>query len=165
MKNLHCFLLLLVVNLLSPGTVQMQSLSELDFHRVTLPNGWGITPVGTSLSLGDLPLNMVVSPSGKILAVTNNGQSDQTLQLIDIKTRKVLDTVIVGKAFIGLAFSSDSKTLYASGGNDNWILKYDVSKGKFKYISVCLREIAFVGIICCFRISFTIFSNIRFAFS
>ena len=54
--------------------------------EVTLPNGWSLSPAGRSLPLGDLPLNMAVSKSKKIMAVTNNGQSKQTLQLIDIKT-------------------------------------------------------------------------------
>ncbi len=34
--------------------------------RVLLPNGWSLTPVGNSIPLGDLPLNLVVSPSQKI---------------------------------------------------------------------------------------------------
>ncbi len=60
-----------------------QSLQDIESHRVSLPNGWKLTPVGKMLPLGDLPLNIAVSPSKKYLAVTNNGQSDQTVQLID----------------------------------------------------------------------------------
>jgi hypothetical protein len=37
---------------------------------VLLPNGWSLTPAGHSLTLGDLPLNIAVSPSGRYLAVT-----------------------------------------------------------------------------------------------
>ncbi|HUW05050.1 MAG TPA: hypothetical protein VMW01_02210, partial [Williamwhitmania sp.] len=40
-----------------------QSLSELNAKRVTLPNGWSLTPAGKSLPLGDLPLNIAVSPN------------------------------------------------------------------------------------------------------
>ena len=32
---------------------------------VSLPNGWKLTPAGKQLPLGDLPLNMAVSPHGK----------------------------------------------------------------------------------------------------
>ena len=60
---------------------------------VTLPNGWSLTPAGRSLPLGDLPLNMAVSNSKKLMAVTNNGQGKQSLQLIDIKAEKVLDNI------------------------------------------------------------------------
>jgi len=95
--------------------------------KVLLPNGWSLTPAGRSLPLGDLPLNIAVSPSGRYLAVTNNGQSTQTLQLIDARQEKMLDSVIIPKSWLGLKFSGDGKFLYASGGNDNMILKYAVS--------------------------------------
>lgn len=100
--------------------------------RVQLPNGWSLTPVGKSLPLGDLPLNIAASKTGKLLAVTNNGQSVQSIQLFDAKTQKQLDAVTIPKSWYGLAFSGDEKYLYASGGNDNKIWKYDVSKGKLR---------------------------------
>ena len=53
--------------------------------KVMLPNGWSLSPAGRSLALGDLPLNIAVSASKKLIAVTNNGQSNQTLQLIDAR--------------------------------------------------------------------------------
>ena len=98
--------------------------------QVLLPNGWKLSPAGTSLQLGDLPLNTQLSVSGRLLAVTNNGQSTQSVQLIDPKTEKVLDEKVIGKSWYGLAFSRDEKTLYASGGNDNWILAYPIKNDK-----------------------------------
>ena len=58
--------------------------------RVLLPNGWSLTPAGTQIPLGDLPLNIAVSPSNHLMAVTNNGQSTQSLQLIDAKAERLL---------------------------------------------------------------------------
>lgn len=103
------------------------SSQDIQPQKVTLPNGWTLSPAGRSLPLGDLPLNIAVSKTGKLMAVTNNGQSVQSIQLIDPGTEKILDNVIVPNAWYGLKFSSDEKNLYASGGNDNWILKYLVS--------------------------------------
>ncbi|QJD95226.1 bifunctional YncE family protein/alkaline phosphatase family protein [Mucilaginibacter robiniae] len=100
--------------------------------QVLLPNGWKLSPAGRSLPLGDLPLNLQLSPSGKLLAVTNNGQSTQSIQLIDPQHEKVLDEKEIGKAWYGLAFSHDEKHLYASGGNDNCILDYDLRNNKLK---------------------------------
>lgn len=100
--------------------------------KVLLSNGWSLTPVGRSLPLGDLPLNIAVSSSKKWIAVTNNGQSTQTLQLIDVKTEKQLDWVEIKKSWYGLKFSGNDKFLYASGGNDNWILKYEIINNKLK---------------------------------
>ncbi|MEP6610630.1 MAG: alkaline phosphatase family protein [Mucilaginibacter sp.] len=98
--------------------------------QVLLPNGWKLSPAGRGLPLGDLPLNIQLSPSGKLLAVTNNGQSTQSIQLIDTKTEQKLDERIIKKAWYGLAFSHDEKMLYASGGNDNQILAYHIQNNK-----------------------------------
>lgn len=99
-------------------------------QKIKLPNGWSLTPAGKSLPLGDLPLNIAISPTKKFLAVTNNGQSTQSIQLIDAKNNKLLDNVEIPKSWLGLKFSADEKYLYASGGNDNWILKYAVANNK-----------------------------------
>ena len=96
--------------------------------KIQLPNGWSLTPAGKSLPLGDLPLNIAISPSKKFLAVTNNGQSTQSIQLIDAKRNAVLSEIEIPKSWLGLKFSADEKYLYASGGNDNWILKYEIKK-------------------------------------
>jgi DNA-binding beta-propeller fold protein YncE len=98
--------------------------------QVLLPNGWKLSPAGRALPLGDLPLNMQLSASGRLMAVTNNGESTQSIQLIDTKTEQQLDERIVGKAWYGLAFSHDEKTLYAAGGNDNWIMAFHIQNNK-----------------------------------
>ena len=108
------------------SNIQAQPLREMETHRVSLPNGWKLTPAGKMLRLGDLPLNIAVSPSKKLAAITNNGESDQTIQLVDIDKEVVLDSVIIGKAWLGLTFSADNKFLYASGGNDNIIIRYSI---------------------------------------
>ena len=98
--------------------------------QVLLPNGWKISPAGRSLPLGDLPLNMQLSPSGNLLAVTNNGQSTQSVQLIDPRNEKLLDEQVLAKSWYGLAFSNDEKQLYVSGGSDNWILNFHLQANK-----------------------------------
>jgi len=97
---------------------------------VELPNGWRLTPAGTSLPLGDLPLNMELSSSGNYLAVTNNGQGIQTIEVFDTRARKKIDSVVVARSWYGLQFTSDEKTLYASAGHNNQILKFNVKSGK-----------------------------------
>ncbi len=99
---------------------------------ILLPNGWKLSPAGTGFVLGDLPLSIEVSPSGKYAAVTNNGQGTQTLQIIETATRKKTDSIEVNKLWYGLAFTSDEKFLYAAAGHNNMILKYAFSGGKLK---------------------------------
>jgi YVTN family beta-propeller protein len=121
MRNIAvCFLCLITIGSNS------QTLKEVESARVKLPNGWSLTPVGKSLPLGDLPLNIAVSKSKKYLAVTNNGQSTQTIQLIDVKNEKELHHVVIPKSWYGLKFSNDEKIIYASGGNDNMIRLYAI---------------------------------------
>jgi YVTN family beta-propeller protein len=105
--------------------------SELLFSQklpspIVLPNGWSLSPAGTSFGLGDLPLNICVSKSNKYAAVTNNGQSIQSIQLIDVKKQKVIDSVTIAKSWYGLQFTSDDQWLYAAGGHDNKINKYQI---------------------------------------
>jgi YVTN family beta-propeller protein len=109
---------------------QSSTKQDLIQKRVLLPNGWSLTPVGNSLQLGDLPLNIAVSSSKKYIAVTNNGQSTQSLQLIDPKKQIRLDSIDIPKSWLGLKFSEDEKFLFASGGNDNWIVKYAIINNK-----------------------------------
>lgn len=107
-----------------------QTLQQLQAKRIHLPNGWSLTPVGSSLPLGDLPLNIAISSTKKYMAVTNNGQSTQSLQLIDIKNKVILDSIDIPVSWMGLKFSADEKYLYASGGNDNRVLKYALKQDK-----------------------------------
>ena len=104
--------------------------NNTDPSKVLLPNGWSLSPAGRSLPLGDLPLNIQVSLSQKLIAVTNNGQSKQSIQLIDPQTEKILYEQPIGKAWYGLKFSADEKKLYASGANDNIILAYPIVNKK-----------------------------------
>jgi YVTN family beta-propeller protein len=110
--------------------VRAQIPGKMPTGQVLLPNGWKLSPAGRSLPLGDLPLNLQLSSSGNLLAVTNNGQSTQSIQLINPKTEQLLDQQIIGKSWYGLAFSNDEKNLYASGGNDNCILRYTIASNK-----------------------------------
>ncbi|MCW3115544.1 MAG: beta-propeller repeat protein [Segetibacter sp.] len=133
MKNL--FLVVVYSALTFIATAQKRNNSvagQLSKTRVRLPNGWHLSPAGRSIALGDLPLNLAVSTSKKYIAATNNGQSIQSIQLIDPKTEKVLSNVIIPKSWYGLKFSADEKFLYASGGNDNWIYQYAIVNNKLK---------------------------------
>ncbi|MEI6587220.1 MAG: YncE family protein, partial [Sediminibacterium sp.] len=123
MKNI--FLVIAII------CVGIQSQAQ-ESKKIILPTGWALSPAGTSLSLGDLPLNMAVSKSKKLMAVTNNGQSTQSIQLISLVSNTVLDNIKIDKSWLGIAFSADEKTLYASGGNDNWILQYTIVNNKLR---------------------------------
>jgi YVTN family beta-propeller protein len=97
---------------------------------IQLPNGWKLTPAGTGFPLGDLPLNMEVSPSARYIAVTNNGQGTQSIDLIDVQLQKKVDSVVIDRSWYGLQFSSDERFLFVAGGHNNHILRYELRHGK-----------------------------------
>ncbi|MGH2563360.1 MAG: hypothetical protein ACRDE5_02525, partial [Ginsengibacter sp.] len=76
--------------------------NPLPLSRITLPNGWSLSPAGHGFLLGDLPLNIAVSNSKKLMAVTNNGQSTQSIQLINVASGKILDNIVVAECWLGL---------------------------------------------------------------
>jgi YVTN family beta-propeller protein len=99
----------------------------LNARRILLPNGWSLSVPGSSIPLGDLPLNLVASNDGQVLAVTNNGQSEQSIMLIDPQTFEIVNKTVIPKSWYGLAFNDDHSKLFASGGNDNLIRVYNTS--------------------------------------
>lgn len=113
-----------------PVLTTAQTLEQLESKKIQLPNEWSLTPVGTNIGLGDLPLNLVVSHNRKLAAVTNNGQSTQTIDLIDIKNQKRLDSIVIAKSWYGLAFSSNDQFIYASGGHDNQVDRFEIKNNK-----------------------------------
>ncbi len=98
--------------------------------RILLPNGWSLSSAGNSIPLGDLPLNLAISKDNGLIAATNNGYSTQTINLIDARNNKMLDSVVVHRSWVGLKFSKDGNYLYASGGNDNDVIIYRVQDDK-----------------------------------
>ncbi len=130
MKQALLFLFLPLTLLAQKKTSPVQLDAALEARRVMLPNGWSLTPAGRSLEVGDLPLNIAVSASGKLMAVTNNGQGTQSLQLINPATQTVLHNVVIPRAFYGLTFSRDEKSLYVSGGHGNQVFTYSIADQK-----------------------------------
>ena len=122
---------ILLINLLFVGVFSHAQETKIEIQNtIKLPNGWSLSPAGKSLPLGDLPLNMAVSASKKYMAITNNGQGKQSIQLINLSKNKIVDNIAIDKSWLGIAFTKDEKNLYVSGGNDNWILKYAIKNEK-----------------------------------
>jgi len=124
-----CLLLLIIGCKQSSEPKEDPFITQLKENQVLLPNGWSLTPVGDSLPLGDLPLNMVISPAQNYLAITNNGQSKHSIMLVDIKSREIIADKAVPSGWYGLDFSEDETQLWVSGGNQNKVWRYDINNG------------------------------------
>ncbi len=99
-------------------------------NRALLVNNRTVTPVGKQSSLGDLPLNAVLSPDGSHLLVANSGAGEQSLQVVSTATGGAVQTIrydAPNSVFYGLAYSPGGTRAYASGGGSNVIHTYDVA--------------------------------------
>ncbi|MBR7720886.1 bifunctional YncE family protein/alkaline phosphatase family protein [Hymenobacter properus] len=100
--------------------------------QTRLSNGWKLSPAGTTTPLGDLALNLQVSPDGRLAAVVNAGWGENSVQLLDVGTGIALDTKVVPAAWAGLAFGPEGRTLYASGGQRNCVYSFKVEGQKLR---------------------------------
>src|SRR5579863_10416913 len=89
-----------------------------------LPTGLRLDPAGEAVDLGSLPINLVLAPEKDRAVVVLSGWREQGIQVVDLKTRKVTQTLLQDGAFYGAAFSPDGHRLYVSGGNTDMLFVY-----------------------------------------
>jgi DNA-binding beta-propeller fold protein YncE len=107
------------------STVQCASPSaQTSVFTSPLPTGVRLDPVGEAVELGSLPLNVVVAPGGNKAVVVLSGWREQGIQVIDLRTRQVTQTLLQDGAFYGAVFSPDGRSLYVSGGNTDTLFVY-----------------------------------------
>ncbi len=95
--------------------------------RVLLANGWWLSPAGKSITLSTMPLNAAVSPDWKYLAVTNDGMRKPLLMLVNLQSRKVVQSISLKDSWLGIAFHGSR--LYVSGGNQNCVYEFKLVGG------------------------------------
>jgi YVTN family beta-propeller protein len=111
------------VSVAQQGTSPTARPGALGRGEALLPNGWRIAPAGRHLSIGDLPLNLLLSPDGRSLIVTNNGHTKPTLRVVDLTRGYVAQTVQLDDAWMGLAWNPDGTKLYSSGAASNSVIE------------------------------------------
>jgi len=106
------------------------ALAQTSVFTSPLPTGVRLDGVGDTVELGSMPLNVVPARSGDKAVVVLSGWREQGIQVVDLKTRQVTQTLLQDGAFYGAAFSPDGNTLYVSGGNTDMLLIYAWKDGK-----------------------------------
>jgi YVTN family beta-propeller protein len=71
---------------------------------------------------------MAFSPDGIHLAITNNGNGRQTIDLINLKQQRLTASVPIHASWLGLAFAKNHPYLYVSGGNDDVIIRFQLTR-------------------------------------
>ncbi len=94
-----------------------------------LPTGVRLDPAATLHPVGQMPLAMVAAPESDRVVLLLNGWRENGIQVVHRITGRVLQTVRLPAAFLGLAFSPDGRSLYASGGNTDVVYRFDWRDG------------------------------------
>jgi YVTN family beta-propeller protein len=97
-----------------------------------LPTGVLLDPAGRSSDLGNMPLSMVLAPEGDRVVVLLAGWREQGLQVVETRTGRVLQTLELPAAFLGMAFAADGHTLYVAGGYEDVVYRFDWQGGVAK---------------------------------
>ncbi len=102
-----------------------------------IPNGRILTPMGKQYRIQPHPYGMGLSPDGRYLVTANSGKPIclSILDVTDPANPKIYQVPenpenhegVLDAVFMGLAFSPDSKTLYAAGGRDWSVLVFDLA--------------------------------------
>lgn len=71
-----------------------------------------------------MPLAMALAPGGARGIVILGGWREQGVQVVESATGRVLQTLIQPAAFVGVAFSPDGRSFFASGGNQDVVYRY-----------------------------------------
>lgn len=83
-----------------------------------LPNGWRITPAATSsIATGDMVLKLIETPDHRSVIALHSGYNPHGLVVIDPQSQEAVQRVGLATAWLGMAWSTDGKVLYVSGGN------------------------------------------------
>lgn len=77
-----------------------------------------------------MPLAMILSPDGAYAVLLLNGWREQGVQIVERRSGTVVQTLPQPAAFLGLAFSPDGRTLYASGGSQDVVYRYAWTGGR-----------------------------------
>ena len=96
---------------------------------VLLPNGWSLKPAGRQTRLGDLPVQIAVHPSEPVLAVLHAGYGEHEVVTARRRDRQGHRPRRPARDFAGLVWSADGKQLYAGGGFDDGIYRFDHAGG------------------------------------
>ncbi len=94
-------------------------------------NGWGLSPAGEHVKIGDMPLKLIASPDGKQLITTEIGFAGVHLTSVDVATHQIIQDLTLDKVWNGIAFSPDGKTLYVGGGNGGKLTAFAYDAGHF----------------------------------
>jgi YVTN family beta-propeller protein len=86
-----------------------------------LPNGWTLSPAGESVTLTDLPLNIIPLADNRHALAASSGYNAHVLALIDLKGKKIVARQSVRQSWFGLVLSPEGDRVWWSGAGSDLI--------------------------------------------
>jgi DNA-binding beta-propeller fold protein YncE len=140
-----------------PGKQKFCTINEKGI--TVLPSGRLLTPAGEMIRISHDPFGMAISPNGKKVVTLHSGVFTviDIASMHDIRvpsynqkitsplaheplenitngdtlfSKQILPSPIPEGSFLGIAFASDSKTVYLSGGDNGAVIVYDIEQFK-----------------------------------
>ncbi len=101
--------------------------------KSVLPSGRLVSPVGQTLRITHDPFGMAVSPNGTKIVTLHNGVftiiDNTSLNAVRVPSYdKTIASPLKKGSFLGVAFATDNKTVYLSGGDNGAVIVYDIEK-------------------------------------
>ncbi len=106
--------------------------------KVTLPNGWRISPAGELLRTGDQVIDFAVSPDGAKVIAVHAGYNAHGLAVIDRRTARITQSVDLDSAWLGMAWANNE--LFVSGGTGNTARPFQPHILAFRYAAGILTR-------------------------
>src|SRR5579859_5173497 len=96
-------------------------------------NGWGVSPAGRQVPVGDMALKMVIAPDQRRLVAVHGGFNQHGVTLIDLAKGEETQFLPLRKGWNGLAFSPDGKRFFVSGGDSGEIHVFNYADGQASF--------------------------------
>ena len=94
-----------------------------------LPTGRLLDPAVPSTPLrGAFPLGVLLAPDSDHIAVLTSGFGSQGVEIVERRGGNFSLALAQPAAFVGIALSPDRRTLYASGGNQDVVYRYSITR-------------------------------------
>jgi DNA-binding beta-propeller fold protein YncE len=118
-----------IVLIARAGAPPVEQMRASAIYTEPLPTGARLDPAGDLIDLGSMPLSIVRTPDPDKVIVVLGGWREQGIQVVDVNSMRVTQTLTQDAAFYGAAFSPDGRSLYVSGGNEDAIFCYGWKDG------------------------------------
>ena len=94
-----------------------------------LNSGWLLRPAGRQIGLGTYPMSSQITPDGRHLIVLQGGFQPPSITVLDARNERVISSVKVPDAWLGMALTPNGRLLYVSGGSRGEIYEFAVDDG------------------------------------